>query len=296
MSTFPSNFLAQCGGLQHEARRSWGGRFLGREVERRLAGGTEVTGYCDYTSGDDFRHVDWNRCARHDELLSKQYRGSASGQVYLLLDQSAGMRLGSPSKFDLARQVTAGLAYLALHGQERVQAGAWSQRLSPLSQPARGAGQTSALWKYLEALQPTDQPGDLPGAVRQFLDEPRRSGLVVLVSDFWSHDYRPVCDALRRRGMQTFLLQVVDREEIAPQFQGGVRFEDVALSQRWGARLTAVDLQRYRQVVAEHEEQLRQFCYRYRVGYGQIVNDQPATTALARLIRIGRARLSVRRG
>ena len=71
MNLFDADFLKRCESLHLAARRTWGQRMLGRRVELRLAGGTEVTGYTDYTTGHDFRYIDWNRCARPGALQEK---------------------------------------------------------------------------------------------------------------------------------------------------------------------------------------------------------------------------------
>src|SRR6185295_4648415 len=68
-----SDFLRRCSAFHLMAQRAWGRRFLGRGVDRWRASATEASGVSDYTRGDDFRYVDWNRCARHDELVSKQF-------------------------------------------------------------------------------------------------------------------------------------------------------------------------------------------------------------------------------
>src|SRR6185503_5271482 len=111
---FDTPFRRRCEALHALAGRAWGRRFLGRHIDQGSSAGTEVTGYNDYTSGDDFRHVDWYRCSRHDELLSKQYRGREDQRVYLLVDTSLGMGVQGGEKFTLATQLAAALGYLAL--------------------------------------------------------------------------------------------------------------------------------------------------------------------------------------
>jgi uncharacterized protein (DUF58 family) len=149
-----AQFQRRCAGLHRQAQRAWGRQFLGRRRRLRVAGGTEATGTTDYTTGDELRYVDWNRCARHDELVTRQFMGTEDHWVYFLLDCSRSMALGvdtggSPvsiaaassdrelksnrprrpvdtgeppvsTKFELARQLAAALGYLALANQDRV--------------------------------------------------------------------------------------------------------------------------------------------------------------------------------
>ena len=50
------------------ALRRLDGGLLAERLPRTGVGGTELSGYRDYAPGDDRRHIDWNVCARHDEL------------------------------------------------------------------------------------------------------------------------------------------------------------------------------------------------------------------------------------
>jgi len=296
MSLFSTHFLRRCDGLHQEARRCWGRRFLGRDVQLQLAGGTEVTGYLDYTAGDDFRYVDWNRCARHDELLSKQYRGSASEKVYLLIDSSVGMGIGSPSKFDFARQLGGGLAHLAISNHDSVEIAGAADTLQQVSPPTRGKDRIPQALQFIDSLSQTEAPSDLPEAVGRFLRTPRRGGLVIVLSDFWTSDYRTAADMLRRQGMTTFLLQVAAPEELEPDIQGAIRFRNVAGAGSLSTQIENADLIRYQEAVAEFGQAMRGYCRQYGVGYAQLRSDQSIESALAKVIRVGRARLAARRG
>ena len=79
-----------------------------------MASGIEFADHREYTAGDDLRYLDWNVYARHGDLLLKRFQEEEDLHVYFLLDCSRSMGFGSPPKFDLARQLTAALAYIAL--------------------------------------------------------------------------------------------------------------------------------------------------------------------------------------
>jgi uncharacterized protein (DUF58 family) len=76
--------------------------------------GSEFTEYREYSRGDDFRHIDWNAYARVGRLLVRLYEQPADLSVHLLIDRSASMGLGSPSKLAYAQQLAAALAYVGL--------------------------------------------------------------------------------------------------------------------------------------------------------------------------------------
>ena len=67
----------------------------------QLGGGIEFADHREYTPGDDFRYLDWNLYARHDELLLKRFQEEEDLHVYFLLDCSRSMGFRRPPKFDL---------------------------------------------------------------------------------------------------------------------------------------------------------------------------------------------------
>src|SRR5262245_52640501 len=91
----------------------------------QLGGGIEFADHRDYHPGDDFRYLDWNLYARHEELLLKRFQEEEDLHVYFLLDCSRSMGFGDPVKFDLARQVLAALAYIALADLDRISVSAF---------------------------------------------------------------------------------------------------------------------------------------------------------------------------
>ena len=79
-----------------------------------MGSGIEFSEHREYNPGDDLRYLDWNIYARHGDLLLKRFQEEQDLHVYLMLDCSRSMSFGTPAKFDLARQLVAALAYIAL--------------------------------------------------------------------------------------------------------------------------------------------------------------------------------------
>ncbi len=97
--------------------------------DQQLGGGIEFADHREYVAGDDFRYLDWNVFARHDELLLKRFQEEEDLHVYILLDCLEEHGVGNPSKFDYARQVAAALAYIALADLDRVAIVAFSGQI-----------------------------------------------------------------------------------------------------------------------------------------------------------------------
>ena len=229
MTLFDPEFRRRCEYLDQTARRSWGSRFLGRRLDRRWAGGSEFVGHSDYTCGDDFRYIDWPICARHDELLTRQYRGSEDRVVYLLIDCSPGMKLGTPSKFDVARRLAGALAYMALANLDRVGVIAVADHLVSELSPFRGRQHAFRLYRFLDGLRTDAAPVKLKSAAEAFVQQRPQRGTTVVISDLFDPaGFEPAIDLLAKRGFPPYLLQVVDEREIDPLLSGGVTLVDVA--------------------------------------------------------------------
>src|ERR671936_2363005 len=120
MALFDSDFLKKLEYLSLVSRRVFRGSLLAQRRTMQMGGGIEFADHREYTPGDDFRYLDWNLYARHDELLLKRFQEEEDLHVYFFLDCSRSMGFGRPVKFDFARQVAAALAYIALADLDRI--------------------------------------------------------------------------------------------------------------------------------------------------------------------------------
>ena len=292
MSLFDAPFRRRCESLDQAARRSWGNRFLGRRLDRRWAGGSEFVGHSDYTSGDDFRYVDWQICARHDELVTRQFRGSEDRIVYLVLDASPGMGLGEPRKFDAARRLAAALGYMALAALDRVCVVAVSDRIVAEFPPCRGRDRLPKLFRFLEGLQVDAAPVKLKTAVESFVQHRPHRGITIVISDLFDPaGFEGASDLLAVRGFEPFLLQVVDDREADPQFSGSVKLQEVGGSRSRSAYLEEIDLQNYRQVFREFSAGCRRYCARRSIGIVQTRTSVPFQESVLRMIRLSVSRM-----
>jgi len=194
MVRFDLESLNELRHLSLSARRVGGG-ILAKPRARLPAGGTELAGHRDYAPGDDYRSVDWNLAARHDELLVKQFAGEADCPTYILLDCSRSMSLSRPSKLDVARRIVLALAYVALRRPVRPDRPVGEDReagpVPPRAYRARGADRSGgggrgvgrrvpATWaggRGERSLRPAWVPGRAGGAPAPRLPPTRRPAL-----------------------------------------------------------------------------------------------------------------------
>jgi uncharacterized protein (DUF58 family) len=291
--SFDAQFQQQCESLHHQAARVWGRSFLGRRGQWTLAGGTEVTGYSDYTVGDDPRYIDWNLCARHDELRVKQFQGNEDNRVYLVLDVSRSMNPAGSTKFEFARRLTAALAYLALANLDRVGVLAVSDRIVRRFPPVRGRSHLPRLLAFIQQLTTDERPTNLRAACEAVTREGPRGGLAVMISDLIDPaGFEPALDTLRVRGLEPHLVHVVDPQETEWNAVGPVALVDAESGRVVRTTLRPADLANYRQVCRESVDALKQYCGRWWISYVQVRCDAPVQTAVHQMFGVASSRMA----
>jgi uncharacterized protein (DUF58 family) len=270
MPLFNSQFLTRLRLVALAARRVDGG-LAAPSVSHLPAGGTEVTGYRDYAAGDDVRQVDWNVCARHDELMVKQYRGEADHHFYVLLDASASMRAGTPAKFDVARWSAAALCYVALTGLARASIVVFSDRVVTQSGSVRGRWRAPGLLRFLEELSAREESTDLARAAEAFVARPQRRGPAVVVSDFYDpRGFQAGMDVLRRGGYQARMVQIQHPDEAAPDVLGDAELVDAESPGKWQLTVTERLVERYLRLFDAHQRGVRRYAAKYSLPFARI--------------------------
>jgi uncharacterized protein (DUF58 family) len=265
--------------------RQLGGGILARPRSRLPAGGTELSGHRDYAPGDDLRHVDWNVCARHDELRVRLFQGEADCPVDLLLDCSRSMAAGNPSKFDVARRIVAALAYVALADLEPVGVSAFSDRIVADFGRRRNKASILELVRFIEKLVPAEETTDLASVARAVAGRGRRRGLLVVISDFYDPGgFEAGLDVLRRRGCRPRVVHLYDPREAEPDVLGDSELVDVESGAAWRLTVTEKHLARYRELFAEHHDSVRRYCAGHALGYVRVPLDLAQDELLLRVI------------
>src|SRR5829696_85225 len=185
MPLFDSDFLKQLEYLSLVSRRVFRGSLLAQRRTMQFGAGIEFADHREYTAGDDLRYLDWNIYARHGDLLLKRFQEEEDLHVYFLLDCSRSMGFGEPAKFDLARQVTAALAYIALADLDRISVTAFADDIIADFPLTRGKGRVLSLLKFLENLPASGQDTNLERVATGFVHRDQRRGLTVVVSDLY---------------------------------------------------------------------------------------------------------------
>jgi uncharacterized protein (DUF58 family) len=286
---FDTDFLARLEALSVRVRRAARGSFLAH----RQSGQTGVTGgvFADhrpYTPTDDYRHLDWHAIARHDALVVKRFEQERDVTVDLLVDTSASMRVGSPSKFDTARKLAAAVAYIALGELDRVTVTPFAAAPGAGLPPVRGKGQALTVLRFLADLRADGGPTDLAAAAAGFVAGPRRPGVVIAISDWFDPaGFRPALDRLRHHARQVEVVQLYSPCEADPQLSGEVELTDIERPGSARVTVSAAVRRKYREAFDGYRAELRAYCRTHGMGCAQAAADTPLDELLLNALREG---------
>jgi uncharacterized protein (DUF58 family) len=283
---FPPDFLTKLEYLSIMSKRVFRGSLLAQRRTMQLGSGIEFSDHREYATGDDLRYLDWNVYARHGDLLLKRFQEEQDLHVYLMIDCSRSMGFGSPPKFDLARQLTAALAYIALADLDRIAVVAYANDIISEFPVTRGKARILALMKYLESLSTVGTDTNLSKAVQGLLHRGTRNGLVVVLSDLFDQNgFSRGFDQLRSRRFEAHVLQLHDPKEADPKLLGDAELEDV---ENGSIRMVTINermLRRYKQLFTDHQTSVRDYCRRYGLSCTQSPSIVPFDQLMMTMMR-----------
>jgi len=291
---FDPRTLASLTGLQLRARRMVEGYVAGVHRSPFAGHSIEFAQHREYVPGDDLRQVDWKVFGRTDKYYLKQFEAETNLICHLVLDasQSMAFRGADPplSKYEYAQCLVASLAYLVLDQQDAVSLSLLDQQLA-MHLPA--AGKRGHWATILEAIdrRPADGTTDLKLALQNTAERLGRRGIVILISDLLDDPLAIIqgLEALRFRGHELVVIQVVDPDEEEFPFEVTTRFDGLE-----GMAPLVVDptglRQAYCQELVAHRRSIETGCRRMGAEFLVVQTDQPLHRVLPPWLALRSAR------
>ena len=205
--------------LQQGDRRS---PFLGR--------GVEFADFREYDPGDDIRLIDWNVYLRLGQVLVRQFNEERSLSIKICLDISESMAFGEPRKADVAAEVTAALATIALVHRDPVTLICFGHDRPPVRAKAVNLDGMAELVHVLEKVEPHGR-GDvykqLAGQVASGSGGGRTDRLF-LVSDLLCEpeEREQLLRLLAASSLHPVLVHTLSADELEPDLRDASRVVD----------------------------------------------------------------------
>ncbi|MGE0404766.1 MAG: DUF58 domain-containing protein [Candidatus Korobacteraceae bacterium] len=239
--------------------------------------GLEFADYRHYSSGEDFRYLDWNAYLRLGKLFLKVYAAEQNIRVYLLLDCSASMDCeeGEESKLQYSKRLAATFAYLALLRLDTTVLVPFAESIQT---PRIVSGGRNHFWPVLEYLETLTARGrtDLRRSVQAFLQRFPTRGTVILISDFFDDTgCQSALEMLRSAGHDFVLVQVHSAREQRPQSSGQFRLEEAETGEQRLITLSPESSEAYERDFLQWSNDLQRLALRQGGRYARAVTSIP---------------------
>ena len=281
-NVFDQQFLASLERLSLQARKIIAGKHSGERRSPNKWSSVEFADFRNYSSGDDFRHIDWNAYARSERLFLKLFMEEQDLLLTIFIDLSQSMDWGEPSKARMAKQIAAAFAYLALTSFDRVAIGCCSDNLRVYLPPLRGRAALKRVWDFIAGL-PCEGNTDLNKSLQDFGRYARGGGMSLVISDFMSPSgYEEALKYLQYLKQDVVVLQLLAPDEINPPLNGDLRLVDCESGEAREVTVTPLVLKAYQRKLQEYNEAIRNFCYQRNFGYLQLSSSDPLEDIILR--------------
>jgi uncharacterized protein (DUF58 family) len=286
---FEEAFLRKLERIAILSKRAAAGQLQGERRSSKRGQSVEFADFRPYSSGDDFRRIDWNAYARLERFFIKLFIEEEDLTVHLLVDTSKSMDWGNPNKLEYAIRSAGALGYIALNGLDRVTITALGDAQNGSVNhfvPHRGKQNAFALFTFLQALS-AGGLADLGRSLQAYAGSNPRPGPLLLLSDLMDEGWAVGLNALAARGFEVSVLHILSPDEINPDISGDLKLLDSET--RAEIEITGeYDLvERYRNGLAEWQEELRRFCGARGMHYTPVDTSIPFEELLFARLRVG---------
>ena len=277
--------LAKLEKMELISRKIFRGRMKGERRSPRKGQSVEFADFRNYVPGDDLRFVDWNTYARLEKLFLKLFLEEEDLHFYALIDASASMDFGEPTKLAYAGQLAAALGFVGLIRGDRVKVETLARPVRETSPVFRGRQSLWRMFEHIEAIRP-EATLPLAEGVKNFCLRNSGRGIVVLISDLMEKSgFESALRYLVSRDMDVYVIQVLSAEELDPDVQGDLRLVDCEDGDVAEVTVTTALMRRYKQTLAALVDSARDFCARRGIVYLLARNEIPIDELITGYLR-----------
>ena len=284
---FDDDFQRKLDYLALVSKRVFAGRMRAERRTKKSGSGVEFADHRDYQPGDDFRYLDWNVYQRFDRLLLRLYEEEEDLAIYFIVDASSSMGFGDGKKLRYAKRVAAALAYVGLANLDRVSIVSTTDKVLDRMPATRGKARIFKVFRFLKELKPEGQTS-LEDALKTFVAQNKRRGLVVLASDLYDpHGFERGINVLRYNKFDPFVVHIVDEAEAKPKLAGDVLLYDCETGDEREVSVTAKVLERFEAAYRSYLDDIDRFCTSKQVPYIRADVNVPFDELILRVFRRG---------
>ena len=257
---------------------------VGSRRSRRKGTSIEFVDYRPYSSGDDYRHIDWNIFGRSDNLFVKLREAEELLAVHFLIDCSASMDHGKASKLDYAANLAAALSYVALSSGDNVSAAFFSTQIQDQDGLFSGFKDVPRMLAFFDRVR-SGGGTSLIDPFRQYAARQIPTGVIFLVSDLLSPKSHRGLGLLSQRGYETIVLHLLDKDILTPNIPEDAELVDCESGEKLILNGADAPLRLYRANLHNWLKRIAAFCARIQVRYAPVETDWPIEDVVLHRLR-----------
>ncbi|MFA6142711.1 MAG: DUF58 domain-containing protein [Candidatus Omnitrophota bacterium] len=189
--------------------------------------GIEFDEVREYQPGDEIRTIDWNVTARMGRPFIKKYVEERQLTVMILLDASGSSYFGTSKrlKSELAAEISAVLAFAAIHNKDRVGLIIFTDRIEKFIPPRKGLGHVLRVIREALCFKPKGRGTDITMALRYLDGVTTRRAVVFVISDFFAKDFKKAL-AIANKRHDVIAITITDPRETSLPNAGLIELAD----------------------------------------------------------------------
>ena len=255
-------FMNRLDSLDVLSRKILQGKLQGERRSKRRGQSVEFADHRPYVAGDDLRFVDWNIYGRLEQLFLKLFIEEQDLTVHVVVDGSASMSVGEPSKELFIKKLAAALGYVSLVNNNRVSISVFADGVVGQLANMRGRNYLHQMADFLLTAQ-CDGVSQFETACRQIASGRIGCGVMVVLSDFlFKEGYDSGLRRLIGRQYDLYVIQVLSAQELSPDFAGDLKLIDIEDADVAEITVSAALVKHYKRNVTAYCNELKDFCSR----------------------------------
>jgi len=255
-------FMNRLDSLDVLSRKILQGKLQGERRSKRRGQSVEFADHRPYVAGDDLRFVDWNIYGRLEQLFLKLFIEEQDLTVHVVVDGSASMSVGEPSKELFIKKLAAALGYVSLVNNNRVSISVFADGVVGQLANMRGRNYLHQMADFLLTAQ-CDGVSQFETACRQIASGRIGCGVMIVLSDFlFKEGYDSGLRRLIGRQYDLYVIQVLSAQELSPDFAGDLKLIDIEDADIAEITVSAALVKHYKRNVTAYCNELKDFCSR----------------------------------
>lgn len=261
-------FMKKLERLRISSRKLFPGTMKGKRRSIKRGSSVEFADYRDYQPGDDFRFIDWNIYSRLDKLFLKTFIEEENIYIHILLDVSASMNFGNPSKLEYGKKIATALGYIGLIDLDTVAVSTFAEELNELRR-LRGKDRIFILMKFLESIGPSNSKSLMDNCLKRYARKTKQTGVAIIISDFLVPKivYEEGLKSLIYKNFDVNIIHVLSNEEINPLISGELKLKDSETGEIKEVTITERMINHYKMRLEKFCDDLENFCERNNILY-----------------------------